>query len=552
LGLFSSIVGDLIGSTGLASLFVFALIAVSTSSSSISVILAPSTCEFVRVIIGLGDNGDYEGLKQRLLDDLVRGVVEYVFLGEIPEIRAVVVEVPRHRVEWLEGLYFVKYVEEDHRGSLLEEVQWNIEMINATRVWSVFRDIYGDAAYGYHSAIQVAVVDTGIDYTHPDLQGGVVYCIKSMNDTQVYYKGSNLTECYDDVGHGTHVAGVIGARLDGSGIVGVAPRVQLYAVKVATSTGAYDSDVAKGIIEAVKGPDGIPGTADDADVISISMGFYETTITLYNAIKYAYTNGAVLVAATGNNGTSQPDYPARYPEVIAVGAVDSEYKVPDWSNRNPDVVAPGVNIYTTHPGGGYAYASGTSDAVPHVSGVVAIIQALRLSTGMDKLTPGEVESILTSTALDLGSPGYDAYYGYGLVDAYRAVARALDAVTVTITETITIRQTTTYTVIHNVTYISTTTSTETTTTTVPITTTVTETTTPPPVTKTVIQQYTITQTTTTTQALKTTETTTLTKTTSEIYTTTVVASKTPLEEIIVVGAVSTLIGALAVYFLAKK
>jgi len=136
-------------------------------------------------------------------------------------------------------------------------------------------------------------------------------------------RGSNLTECYDDVGHGTHVAGVIGARLNGSGIVVVAPRVQLYTVKVANSTGAYDSDVAKGIIEAVEGPDGIPGTSDDADVISISMGFYETTITLYNAIKYAYTNGVVLIAAAGNNGTSQPDYPAHYPEVIAMGAVSA-------------------------------------------------------------------------------------------------------------------------------------------------------------------------------------------------------------------------------------
>jgi subtilisin family serine protease len=112
---------------------------------------------------------------------------------------------------------------------------------------------------------------------------------------------------------------IIGARLDGSGIVGVAPRVQLYAVKVANSNGAYDSDVAKGIIEAVKGPDGIPGTSDDAYVISILMGYYETTITLYSAIKYAYTNGAVLVAAAGNNGASQLDYPARYPEVIAMG-----------------------------------------------------------------------------------------------------------------------------------------------------------------------------------------------------------------------------------------
>jgi subtilisin family serine protease len=192
------------------------------------------------------------------------------------------------------------------------------------------------------------------------------------------------------------------------------------------SGSGYSSDIARGIVEAVKGPDDTLGTEDDADVISMSLGGPSSSI-LYDAVKYAYNNGVVLVAAAGNEGASTPSYPAGYPEVIAVGAIDSNYNVPTWSNRNPDLVAPGVTIYSTLPGNTYGYKSGTSMACPHVSGVVAILQAMRLQAGLGKLTPDQVRQILISTAIDLGVKGYDEQYGYGLVDAYSALNLALNS-----------------------------------------------------------------------------------------------------------------------------
>lgn len=248
----------------------------------------------------------------------------------------------------------------------------------------------------------------------------------SLRNTRTFYEGTNLKNCSDPNGHGTHVAGIIAARVNGFGVAGVAPKVLLYAVRVLDASGSgYISDIAKGIVEATKGPDNIAGTQDDADVISMSLGGPDSP-TLRDAVQYAYSYGVVLVAAAGNEGASQPSYPAAYPEVIAVGAVDSSYRVPSWSNRNPDLVAPGVNILSTWNNGGYAYASGTSMACPHVSGTVALIQALRLASGHQKLSPDQVRNVLISTAIDLGSAGYDSLYGYGLVDAYKAVSYALN------------------------------------------------------------------------------------------------------------------------------
>jgi len=292
-------------------------------------------------------------------------------------------------------------------------------------MYGLYSSVYGNAAYGYNPTITVAVVDTGIDYQHVDLQGAVTYCIVSLRNTGIFYKGTNLKNCADSNGHGTHVAGIIAARLNGQGVAGVAPKVLLYAVRVLDASGSgYMSDVAKGIVEAVKGPDNTAGTSDDADVISMSLGGPHSNV-LYEAVLYAYNHNVVLVAATGNEGASQPACPACYSEVIAVGAVDSSYKVPYWSNRKPDLVAPGVNVLSTWPKNRYAYASGTSMACPHVSATVALIQALRLASGLRKLTPSEVREVLISTAIDLGPPGYDEVHGYGLVDAYVAVNKAL-------------------------------------------------------------------------------------------------------------------------------
>jgi len=379
--------------------------------------LLNASSQTIRVIVGLDPN------ELALHRNNLR-LFGYI-ASEIPEIGAVVMEIPIHVVDNVKKIPYVKYVEIDYEVKIYGEVQWNIEMINATDVWSSYSS-YGDAAYGYSATIRVAVVDTGIDYTHKDLQKAVEWCVASLNNGKTFYRGYSLDKCKDLNGHGTHVAGIIAARLNGFGVAGVAPKTILYAVRVLSASGSgYVSDVAKGIIEATKGPDENPGTGDDADVISMSLGGPNST-TLYNAVKYAYSYNVTLVAAAGNEGASTPSCPACYSEVIAVGAIDQSYNAPDWSNRKPDVVAPGVNILSTWPRNRYAYASGTSMACPHVSATVALIQALRLATGKPKLTPDEIKGILTLTAIDLGASGYDDVYGYGLVDAYEAVGKALN------------------------------------------------------------------------------------------------------------------------------
>jgi subtilisin family serine protease len=398
---------------------VFAVVIVSVliASSMLPVIFAEQADNgTTRLIVGLRSND---------LQNLLSVCRNCRTIMSIPEINVVVIEAPRLLINTLKKQNFIIYIEEDKLVKVNEEVQWNIQMIHADQVWSTYNSTYGDAAYGYYSYLHVAVVDTGIDYTHVELSGAVTYCIMSLNNGARFYKGTNLKYCKDYNGHGTHVAGIIAARLNGVGVVGVAPKVKLYAVRVLGADGSgYISDIARGIIEATNGPDGKAGTADDADVISMSLGGPGSS-TLYNAIKYAYNYGVVLVAAAGNEGADYPDYPAAYSEVIAVGAIDSNGQVPDWSNRNPDLVAPGVDILSTYPGNYLAYMSGTSMACPHVSGVVALIQSLRLAAGKSKLTPSQTYNVLVYTAIDLGSPGYDSLYGYGLVDALEAVQYAL-------------------------------------------------------------------------------------------------------------------------------
>ncbi len=388
---------------------------------ALTIMIQPSYAETpttTRVIIGIST----------VRFELFRNVLTRygTVISDIPEIGAVVLEINIGRLNDIKKLWFVKYVERDYEVSITQEVRWNMEMIYVPNVWYTYDDYVGDAAYGYYPYLHVAVLDTGIYYSHTDLQGAVVYCIVSLNNGATFYKGTNLRNCNDPNGHGTHVAGIIAARLNGAGVAGAAPKVRLYAVRVLSASGSgYISDIARGIIESTKGPDGVAGTADDADIISMSLGGPHSD-TLYNAVKYAYSYGVVLVAAAGNDGASSPSYPAAYPEVIAVGAVDINYNVPSWSNRNPDVVAPGVDILSTYKNNQYAYMSGTSMACPHVSGVVALMQAIRQAFGLRKLTPDEVKYIIINTAIDLGSSGYDSLYGYGLVDAEYAVYVAIN------------------------------------------------------------------------------------------------------------------------------
>lgn len=252
-------------------------------------------------------------------------------------------------------------------GTTPQTIPWGIERVNAVTAQQAVDE----------SGVNVAILDTGLDFSHEDLQGLFAWGYS-------FYKGnreisgqecttSDFSACDDGHGHGTHVAGTIAAQDNSVGVLGVAPQVSLYIFKVLSNRGSGSySAIANGIIIATNGPDGVPGTADDADVISMSLGGPSGTTELENAVNYALNNGVVIVAATGNDGASSPSYPAAYPGVLKVGAIDSSNTIAYFSNRGEDVFAPGVDVLSTTPGNNYESWAGTSMATPHVAGVVAL------------------------------------------------------------------------------------------------------------------------------------------------------------------------------------
>lgn len=275
--------------------------------------------------------------------------------------------------------------------------QWNMAIIQAPDAWAITT---GDP-------LVVAVLDTGVDAQHPDLVGKLVPGFNAL--------APNLAPV-DDNGHGTGVAGLIGAAADnGIGIAGVCWGCQLMPVKVLNARGAGgDAGVAMGLRWAVD---------RGARVVNLSLGGGEDSRTLRDAVQYAVDRGVVIVAASGNERQegNQPNYPAAYPNVIAVGATGQDDRVTDFSNTGDhlDLVAPGVNLWTTLPGGRYGRPSGTSFASPHVSGAAALILSLRPDLGWY-----DVRCILHATADDRGTPGRDPEYGWGRLNLARAVQLA--------------------------------------------------------------------------------------------------------------------------------
>jgi len=281
----------------------------------------------------------------------------------------------------------------------VEVLPWGIDRIDAEKVWGITT---GDP-------IKVAIVDTGIDVKHPDLvdnlKGGV---------STVWY----TTSYNDDNGHGTHVAGIVAAIDNEIGVVGVGPKIDLYAVKVLDRHGSgYLSDVIEGLDWAIQ---------NGIQVVNMSLGTSADIPSFHEAIQKANAAGIIQIAAAGNTGSSVL-YPAAYPEVIAVSATDNTDTLASWSSRGPeiDLAAPGVSIYSTYKGQTYKTLSGTSMAAPHVTGTVAlIIDRKTCDYNLDGIcSPAEVKQRLTETAEDLGAVGKDDFYGFGLVDAEKAVVQ---------------------------------------------------------------------------------------------------------------------------------
>jgi thermitase len=260
--------------------------------------------------------------------------------------------------------------------------------------------------------VKVGIVDTGIRATHEDLLGKLADCAASSSSSPTLTGPIKEGACADDMGHGTHVAGLITADANnGRGVAGVAFDSPLAVCKPAgglLGEGTTD-DVANCITYlADKG----------AKVISLSLGGIASR-TLQNAVRYAAARDVLMVAAAGNEGDASLDYPAAYAEVVSVAATDNNDRRAWFSNANGDVeiAAPGVDVLSTSNAsdGAYDALSGTSMATPQVAGVAAIIR-----TTHPDFTAEQARAKLDASVDDLGPPGRDPQYGFGRVNLLKA------------------------------------------------------------------------------------------------------------------------------------
>ncbi|MCE7747899.1 MAG: S8 family serine peptidase [Candidatus Heimdallarchaeota archaeon] len=305
-----------------------------------------------------------------------------------------------------------------YQPTVVDELSWGVDWIDAERVWGGVEDarsvISGNPA---GEDIKVAIVDSGIDYTHPDLNDNYVSGRDYVNDDY---------DPMDDNGHGTHVAGIVGAEDNNIiSVIGVAPKVSLYGVKVLNSGGSGTwSDIIAGINWAAE---------NEMDIINISIGGREGDSLLEEAINRVWDLGIVVVAAAGNYLLINPgvDYPAKYEKAIAVANLKAKPspEAPTSVTRNSgsckgpelDLSAPGTEILSTWLSGEYLKADGTSMAAPMVAGTCALILSVD-----SHFFPYDVRDILIETILDLGVEGHDNKYGYGEINAWRATDLAED------------------------------------------------------------------------------------------------------------------------------
>jgi len=305
-----------------------------------------------------------------------------------------------------------------------EVLPWGVGRIRANLVWDYNGDMVVDEGANAGQYVSIAVIDTGVYYWtesetihyHEDLEGNVLggkgfrhwMCHVEENDN------------YEDIkGHGTHVSGTIAAVDNTIGVIGTAPKTKIYALRLYTQDPAEVANATRWAVHPYH----------YAQIISMSLGYDYDDPELREACDYAYAQGALLIASAGNDGKADDiDYPAKYTSVIAVGAVDQSDPIPQrasFSDMGPELelVAPGVNVYSTWLDDGYRNNSGTSMAVPHVTGVAALIWSSKIDPEYDENGNGawdnsEVRDKLKDTALDLGDPGKDDSYGYGLVNAW--------------------------------------------------------------------------------------------------------------------------------------
>ena len=327
-------------------------------------------------------------------------------------------------------------------------LQWHYPQINLPQAW--------DETTG-NSNVIVAVVDTGVLMNHPDLAGRLTATgYDFISDTGISNDGNGIDADPDDPGdsatagsssfHGTHCAGTIAASTDNSsGVAGVGWNTRIMPVRVLGVGGGTGYDILQGVRYAagLSNDSGIVLSADEkADIISMSLGGGGYSIADQDVYTQVRKAGIILIAAAGNESTSTPSYPASYDGVVSVSAVNINGTLASYSNYGTyvDVAAPGGDS-GDYNGDGYSdlvwstcgddssgtikfdyeLKAGTSMATPHVAGVAALMKAVNPT-----LTPAGLDALLVSGEItnDIGDPGRDNYYGYGLIDAYKAVVAA--------------------------------------------------------------------------------------------------------------------------------
>jgi thermitase len=281
--------------------------------------------------------------------------------------------------------------------------QWALRDIHAYEAWDITTG----------SDITIAVLDTGVSFSHPDLKG------KLLRGRDMY---NNDDDPSDDEGHGTYTAGVAAASTDnGTGVAGICWSCKILPVKVLGSRGqGDDATIASGIRWAVD---------QGVRIISMSLGGPDDTDVIRDAVAYAHGHNVLIIAASGNGQAegNLPNYPAAYPTVLAVSATNSTDGVTGFSTTGSfvDIAAPGVGLWSTiwirGEGDTYGVANGTSAACPHVAGAAALALSLR-----PDLTADQLAEVLEAGADDQGAPGKDPEYGYGRLNLLRTVQIAAD------------------------------------------------------------------------------------------------------------------------------
>ena len=288
---------------------------------------------------------------------------------------------------------------EDLGGNL-----WGVDNVNAPEVWNGGNGFSGTTGAG----ATIAVIDTGVDLDHPEFSDRIV----SGYD---FVDGDSVAD--DGNGHGTHVAGTIAGANDGQGITGVAYDAKIMPLRVLDNDGyGWNSDIVSAILWAAD---------EGAGVINMSLGGGGYSQALADAIRYASDRGSVVVMAAGNSGGSSPENPATEAinHGIAVGAVDRNRSMAGFSNRAGNtqldyVTAPGVNIYSAVPGGGYDTFNGTSMATPHVAGIAGLLKSHNsnlTATAIEDLLIGSASNSTSSSSSFMSDPSSERFQSQDLI-----------------------------------------------------------------------------------------------------------------------------------------